>query len=72
MQDSEEKGTLLRRGVLVFVGLAILTGVEFWVAVGGLVAPLPLLAVVAIGKMVIIAEYYMHLRGVFQIDEGEH
>ena len=72
MQDSEEKGTLLRRGVLVFVGLAILTGVEFWVAVGGLIAPLPLLAVVAIGKTVLIAEYYMHLRNVFQTEEGEH
>lgn len=72
MHESEDKGTLLRRGVMVFVGLAVLTGVEFWVAIGGLVAPLPLLAVVAITKTVLIAEYYMHLRGVFQTDEGGH
>ena len=72
MHESEGKGTLLRRGVMVFVGLAILTGVEFWVAVGGLIASLPLLAVIAISKTALIVEYYMHLRGVFQTDEGEH
>jgi heme/copper-type cytochrome/quinol oxidase subunit 4 len=72
MHESEGKGMLLRRGVMVFVGLVLLTGVEFWVAIGGLIAPLPLLAVVAITKTVLIAEYYMHLRGVFQAEEGGH
>ena len=74
MQESHQgKATLLRRGVIVFVGLAMLTGVEFWIAVGRLPATLPLLAVIALGKTALIAEYYMHLHQVFQsTDEGDH
>jgi heme/copper-type cytochrome/quinol oxidase subunit 4 len=72
MHESEDKKMLLRRGVIVFVGLAVLTGVEFWVAVGGLTASLPLLGLMAIGKTALIVEYYMHLRGVFEPDEGGH
>lgn len=71
-ESDNDKGTLLSRGVMVFVGLAVLTGVEFWVAVGGLIAPLPLLAVVAIGKTALIVEYYMHMRSVFDLEEGGH
>lgn len=72
MHESEDRGTLLRRGVIVFGGLAVLTGVEFWVAIGGLIASLPLLAVVAVGKTALIAEYYMHIRSAAQLDEGGH
>lgn len=74
MQEAHQgKATLLRRGVIVLVGLAVLTGVEFWIAVGGLPATLPLLAVIALGKTALIAEYYMHLHYVFQTtDEGGH
>lgn len=73
MQESDQgKKTLLRRGVVVFVGLAVLTGLEFWVAVGGLPTSLPLLGIIAVGKTALIVEYYMHLRGVFQTDEGGH
>lgn len=73
MQESQPGSrALLRRGVIVFVGLAVLTGVEFWVAVGGLTAPLPLLAIAAIGKTALIVEYYMHLRSVLQTEEGGH
>lgn len=73
MQESRQAQTgLLRRGVIVFTGLAVLTGLEFWVAVGGLTASLPLLAVIALGKTALIGEYYMHLSGIFQMDEGDH
>lgn len=73
MQESQPgTAALLRRGVIVLVGLALLTGVEFWVAVGGLAAPLPLLAIAAVGKTALIVEYYMHLRGAFKAEGGGH
>jgi heme/copper-type cytochrome/quinol oxidase subunit 4 len=70
MQTSHsDKAALMRQGVMVFVGLAALTGVEFWVAVGGFAAPLPLLAVVALGKTALIAVFFMHLGKLFLADE---
>ncbi|MFQ5615389.1 MAG: cytochrome C oxidase subunit IV family protein [Anaerolineales bacterium] len=70
MVSNSDKKASKRRGVMVFIALAVLTGVEFWVAVGGLNGTLPLLAVVATGKTALIAEYYMHLRSV--TEEGGH
>lgn len=72
MQTSEpNKSELLKRGVLVFVGLAVLTGVEFYASrVPG--SALALLTVIALGKAALIVEYFMHLGKVFQGEEGEH
>lgn len=67
-----DKAALLRLGVLVLVALAALTGVEFWVAVGGLAAPLPLLGLIALTKTALIAVYFMHLGKLFQSEEGGH
>lgn len=49
-----------RRGILVFVGLAILTALEFWVAsvAGG--SPVFLFIIVLV-KAGLIVQYYMHL-----------
>ncbi|MEK7717634.1 MAG: cytochrome C oxidase subunit IV family protein, partial [Pseudomonadota bacterium] len=65
MQTSEpNKSELLKRGVLVFVGLAVLTGVEFYASrVPG--SALVLLAVIGVGKAALILEYFMHLGKVF-------
>lgn len=71
MQRSQDKN-LLRRGIIVFIGLAALTGLEFWVAVGGLVASLPLLFIVALAKAALILEYFMHVRHIFDAEEGGH
>jgi|TARA_Y100000294_G_scaffold74072_1_gene69831 hypothetical protein len=60
MQASHEENNLLSRGGKVLIGLVVLTGVEFWVAVGGLSGTLVLLGILALAKAVIIAEYYMH------------
>jgi heme/copper-type cytochrome/quinol oxidase subunit 4 len=68
----QESPNLLRRGVAVFIGLALLTGLEFWVAVGGLTASLPLLLIVALAKTVLILEYFMHVRHIFDSGEGGH
>ncbi len=72
MQTSHsDKGALLKRGVLVFVGLAVLTGVEFYASrVPG--SALALLAIIAVGKAALILEYFMHLGKAFQGEEGEH
>jgi heme/copper-type cytochrome/quinol oxidase subunit 4 len=59
-----------RQGFLIFVGLAILTALEFWVATaaGGSVAFLFIIALVKAG---VIIQYYMHLEGVWS-EEGAH
>jgi heme/copper-type cytochrome/quinol oxidase subunit 4 len=71
MQESQEETGGLRRGILVFVGLAVLTAIEFGIAIG-LAGSLPLLAVVAVAKTVLILEYFMHLSSLFRTDEGGH
>lgn len=68
-----DKASLLRRGVWVLVGLAVFTVIEFVVAVGGFgSALLALLALVALAKAVLIADYFMHLGAVFQPESGGH
>ena len=59
-----------RQGFLIFVGLAILTALEFWVATaaGGSVAFLFIIALVKAG---VIIQYYMHLESVWS-GEGAH
>jgi len=68
-----EKAAFLRLGVIVLVALAVLTGVEFWVAVGGLGGvTLTLLALVALAKAVLIVDYFMHVGKLFQPESGGH
>lgn len=66
----KEKSAAYRRGFLVFVALAALTALEFWVATaaGGSVAFLFITALVKAG---LIIQYYMHLEGVWS-EEGVH
>ena len=51
--------TLLTQGVLIFIYLAVLTGLEFFVAVT--FGSVPLLFVVAIIKAALVGYYYMHV-----------
>jgi len=68
---SESKAALLQRGLIVFIGLLVLSGLEYWVSVA--LSSLVLLALVAMMKAVLIMEYYMHLRLVGQSEEeGSH
>ncbi len=69
-----EKTALLRLSVMVILGLAVLTGVEFWVAVGGTAgnATLALLVLVALAKAALIADSFMHFGKLFHPDEGGH
>ncbi|MDP6402647.1 MAG: cytochrome C oxidase subunit IV family protein [SAR202 cluster bacterium] len=49
-----------RRGLRVIVALAILTAVEFWVAVSMETGLFAVLAVIAMIKTALIVEYFMH------------
>ncbi len=53
------KGEALRRGAIVFAFLAILTALEFFIAIA--IAAVPLLVVVALVKVGLVMYYYMHL-----------
>src|SRR5688500_3470181 len=58
-QHIQDKKTMLGQGVAIFVYLAILTGLEFFVAVS--FNSLPLLVVVALVKSALVLYYYMHV-----------
>ncbi len=71
MQESNQtKEAMQRRGVMVFVALLVLTGLEFWVAVS--TNSLILLALTAAPKAILIMEYYMHVGKLGQGQEGDH
>lgn len=49
-----------RRGILVFVGLAVLTALEFWIASAAGGSPV-FLFIIVLAKAGMILQYYMHL-----------
>ena len=55
----QDKKSMLGQGVVIFVYLAILTGLEFLVAIS--FDSVPLLVVVALVKAALVAYYYMHV-----------
>jgi heme/copper-type cytochrome/quinol oxidase subunit 4 len=67
----EKKSDSLQTGVYVFIALLVLTGLEYWVAVGNIAASLPLLIVINLAKATVIIVYYMHIQGIFS-NEGGH
>src|SRR5919112_6086675 len=59
MVHTHNNRSMLGQGILIFIYLAILTGLEFFVAIS--FNSLPLLVVVAIVKAVLVVYYYMHV-----------
>jgi cytochrome c oxidase subunit III len=59
MVHIQDKKFMLGQGVVIFVYLAILTGLEFLVAIS--FDLVPLLVVVALVKAALVAYYYMHV-----------
>ena len=59
MVQTHDNKSMLGQGVLIFVYLAVLTGLEFFVAIS--FQSVPLLAVVALVKAVLVVYYYMHV-----------
>jgi len=59
MIHTQEKTSMLSQGVFIFVYLAVLTGLEFFVAIT--FKSVPLLVVVALIKAALVVYYYMHV-----------
>lgn len=57
---SAARKSAYRQGILVLLALAVLTGVEFWIAAaaGGSIV---FLFILALAKAGLILQYYMHL-----------
>ena len=59
VHNTQENKTLLGQGVLIFIYLAVLTGLEFFIAIS--FQSVPLLIVVALVKAALVVYYYMHV-----------
>jgi cytochrome c oxidase subunit 3 len=58
MEHTQTKAGAMTQGVLIFVYLAVLTGLEFFIAVT--MKSAPLLVVIALVKAALVLYYYMH------------
>ncbi len=66
-QDAHTRDS--QHGWIVFVGLALLTVVEYIIAVG-IQMNLVILMVIAVVKAALIARYFMHIQTLFREEEA--
>ena len=64
-----DKKTALNQGILIFIFLAVLTALEFFVAI--VMDAVVLLVVIALVKVGLVMYYYMHIYKLAAEDEGE-
>jgi len=64
-----DKKTALNQGVIIFIFLAVLTALEFFIAIA--MDAVPLLAVVALVKAGLVMYYYMHIYKLNAEDKGD-
>lgn len=69
-RKTTKKGLALRRSAIVFLGLAVLTTVEFILA--KMMVPSIILWIIALSKAVLVLNFFMHISRLFQPDEGDH
>lgn len=69
MTHNQDKASTLRQGVIIFVYLAVLTLLEYFIAVA--FDAVPLLIAVALVKAGLVLYYYMHIYRLNQADETE-
>jgi hypothetical protein len=67
---TDKKAAAYRQGVLVFIGLAVLTGLEFWVSLAT-DGSATFLFIIALLKAGIIAHFFMHIYRLWRTEE-EH
>jgi len=60
----------LKRGIVVFVSLGVLTFVEYFLGINDV--PQIFLWIIAIAKIVLVLHYFMHFSRLFRNDEGDH
>jgi cytochrome c oxidase subunit 3 len=70
MEHTRDKRSAFRLGAIIFVYLAALTGLEFFVAVT--FASVVILLTVAVIKAALVAYYYMHIYRLNAENEGGH
>src|SRR5512138_742230 len=66
--QTQNKNLILGQGILIFVYLAVLTGLEFFIAIS--FDAIPLLVVVAVVKAGLVGYYYMHVYKLTAQGEG--
>jgi heme/copper-type cytochrome/quinol oxidase subunit 4 len=64
---NNKKSAALREGVLIFIVLAVLTAIEYFIGINIGTAWLLVLALV---KAALVVYYYMHIRRLSSADEG--
>lgn len=64
-----DKSTALNQGAIIFVFLAVLTALEFFIAVA--TTAVPLLVLIALVKAGLVFYYYMHIYKLNAEDEGD-
>jgi cytochrome c oxidase subunit III len=69
MTHTQDKKSMLSQGVFIFVYLAVLTGLEFFVALS--FNSVPVLVIVALVKAALVLYYYMHVYQLNAENEGE-
>lgn len=70
MNKQPEKQNELKQGLLVFLILALMTALEFYLGISH--APTLSLVLVALLKAIGVIWYFMHIRRVFSSNEGDH
>jgi len=70
MTHTEDNKAMLNQGIYIFVYLAVLTGLEFFIAIT--FKSVPILIVVALVKAVLVVYYYMHIYELNIDHEGDH
>ena len=64
-----DKKTALNQGMIIFIFLAVLTALEFFIAI--VMDAVPLLVIVALVKAGLVMYYYMHIYKLNAEDEGD-
>jgi cytochrome c oxidase subunit III len=70
MAYKQDKSSMLGQGIFIFAYLAVLTGLEFFVAVT--FSSVSILIVVALVKAALVVYYYMHIHKLNADHEGDH
>lgn len=66
------KAARLRLGWIVITALAVLTALEYWIAISIHSTALPYLAMIALVKAGLIIQYFMHVAQLWRGEEGGH
>ncbi|MDO9085695.1 MAG: cytochrome C oxidase subunit IV family protein [Anaerolineaceae bacterium] len=64
------KLSALKKGVIVFLILAVLTAIEYYLGINEV--PSILLWAVALIKMLLVLQFFMHINRVINPDKGGH